>query len=142
MSRHRGPYERPGSWDSFGVGRGHTLKLRRCQILRFARGCYSAPRPLAGRDLPDQARDADRAVGGCWRLIKEANMLKSAIVAICTLISSAAVAAEAKVTVLYGQPKDTAEFDKYYSELLIGDSTTKVYSIGKVILSLKRDRKI
>jgi uncharacterized protein (TIGR02118 family) len=43
-------------------------------------------------------------------------MLKSAIVAICTLISSAALAAEAKVTVLYGQPKDTAEFDKYYSE--------------------------
>ena len=43
-------------------------------------------------------------------------MLKLAVVAMCAVLSSAALAAEAKVTVLYGQPKNTAEFDKYYAE--------------------------
>jgi hypothetical protein len=40
-------------------------------------------------------------------------MLKLAVVAICTVLSSAALAAEAKVTVLYGEPKNTEEFNKY-----------------------------
>jgi hypothetical protein len=40
-------------------------------------------------------------------------MLKSTIVAVCTILSSAALAAEAKVTLLYGHPKNTEEFDKY-----------------------------
>jgi uncharacterized protein (TIGR02118 family) len=43
-------------------------------------------------------------------------MLKSTIIAVCTILSSAALAAEAKVTLLYGHPKNTEEFDKYYSE--------------------------
>lgn len=55
-------------------------------------------------------------------------MFKSAIVAMCALISSAALAGEAKVTVLYGQPKDSAEFDKYYSE----KHMPMVYAINEV----------
>jgi uncharacterized protein (TIGR02118 family) len=43
-------------------------------------------------------------------------MLKLAVVAVCAILSSAALAAEAKVTVLYGEPKNAEEFDKYYSE--------------------------
>ena len=43
-------------------------------------------------------------------------LIKAMIVAICTILSSAALAAEAKITVLYGHPKDATEFDKYYSE--------------------------
>jgi uncharacterized protein (TIGR02118 family) len=43
-------------------------------------------------------------------------MMKSAIVAACVLASSGAFATEAKITLYYGQPKSTEEFDKYYYE--------------------------
>ena len=42
--------------------------------------------------------------------------LKSAAVAAGILVSSTAFAAEAKITVLYAQPKSVEEFDKYYFE--------------------------
>jgi uncharacterized protein (TIGR02118 family) len=42
--------------------------------------------------------------------------LKSAVIAAGILVSSAAFAAEVKITVLYGQPKSAEEFDKYYFE--------------------------
>src|SRR6202162_3500914 len=42
--------------------------------------------------------------------------LKSALIAAGVLISSTVLAAEAKVTVLYSQPKSAEEFDKYYFE--------------------------
>jgi uncharacterized protein (TIGR02118 family) len=49
---------------------------------------------------------------------REAEMmaLKSAVIAAGILVSSAAFAAEVKITVLYGQPKSAEEFDKYYFE--------------------------
>jgi uncharacterized protein (TIGR02118 family) len=43
-------------------------------------------------------------------------MLKSAIVAACVMASSGAFAAEAKITLYYGQPKSAEDFDKYYYE--------------------------
>ena len=42
--------------------------------------------------------------------------LKSAVIAAGVLISSTVLAAETKVTVLYAQPKNAEEFDKYYYE--------------------------
>jgi uncharacterized protein (TIGR02118 family) len=42
--------------------------------------------------------------------------LKSAAIAAGILVSSAAFAAEVKITVLYAQPKSVEEFDKYYFE--------------------------
>jgi uncharacterized protein (TIGR02118 family) len=39
-----------------------------------------------------------------------------AAIAVSLLVSSAALAAEAKVTVLYAQPKSVEEFDKHYFE--------------------------
>jgi uncharacterized protein (TIGR02118 family) len=43
-------------------------------------------------------------------------MLKSALVVACIMASSSALAAEAKITLYYGQPKSAEEFDKYYYE--------------------------
>ncbi len=40
--------------------------------------------------------------------------LRLLVLAGSLLVSSVVLAAEAKVTVLYGQPKSTEEFDKYY----------------------------
>jgi uncharacterized protein (TIGR02118 family) len=42
--------------------------------------------------------------------------LRSAAIAAAILASSTALAAEAKITVLYAQPKNVEEFDKYYFE--------------------------
>jgi hypothetical protein len=42
--------------------------------------------------------------------------LRSAAIAAGILASSTAFAAEAKITVLYAQPKSVEEFDKYYFE--------------------------
>jgi uncharacterized protein (TIGR02118 family) len=42
--------------------------------------------------------------------------LRSAAIAAGILVSSTAFAAEAKITVLYAQPKSVEEFDKYYFE--------------------------
>jgi uncharacterized protein (TIGR02118 family) len=42
--------------------------------------------------------------------------LRSAVIAAGIFVSSAAFAAEVKITVLYAQPKSVEEFDKYYFE--------------------------
>lgn len=42
--------------------------------------------------------------------------MKSALVVACVMASSSALAAEAKITLYYGQPKSAEEFDKYYYE--------------------------
>ena len=42
--------------------------------------------------------------------------LRSAAIAAGIFVSSAAFAAEVKITVLYAQPKSVEEFDKYYFE--------------------------
>lgn len=54
--------------------------------------------------------------------------LRLAILAGSLLVSSVALAAEAKVTVLYGQPKSTEEFDKYY----FGTHMPMVYAVKEV----------
>lgn len=43
-------------------------------------------------------------------------MFKAALVAVCAIITSSALGAEVKLTVLYGHPKSPADFDKYYAE--------------------------
>jgi uncharacterized protein (TIGR02118 family) len=42
--------------------------------------------------------------------------LRSATIAVAIFASSTAFAVEAKITVLYAQPKNVEEFDKYYFE--------------------------
>jgi uncharacterized protein (TIGR02118 family) len=55
-------------------------------------------------------------------------LLKSAVFAASLLIPSAALAAEAKVTVLYSQPKSPEEFDKYY----YGTHMPMVYAVKEI----------
>jgi uncharacterized protein (TIGR02118 family) len=43
-------------------------------------------------------------------------IVRAAVLAVCTLVASNALASEAKVTVLYGHPTNKEEFDKYYAE--------------------------
>src|SRR6266481_3582620 len=55
-------------------------------------------------------------------------LLKPAVIAASLLISSVAFAAEAKVTVLYSQPKSAEEFDKYY----YGKHMPMVYAVKEI----------
>ena len=43
-------------------------------------------------------------------------MIRAIVVAACLAASSLAMAAETKITLLYGQPKNAPDFDKYYFE--------------------------
>ncbi len=54
--------------------------------------------------------------------------LKSAAIAVGILVSSAAFAAEVKITVLYAQPKSVEEFDKYY----YGKHMPMVYAVKEI----------
>jgi uncharacterized protein (TIGR02118 family) len=55
-------------------------------------------------------------------------LLKPAVIAASLLIPSVAFAAEAKVTVLYSQPKSAEEFDKYY----YGTHMPMVYAVKEI----------
>lgn len=55
-------------------------------------------------------------------------MLKAAVAVVSLLLSCAALAAEVKVTVLYSQPKNSEEFDKYY----FGKHMPMVYAVKEI----------
>src|SRR5262245_17924085 len=54
--------------------------------------------------------------------------LRAGIVAISLIVSSAALSEEFKITVLYSQPKNAAEFDKYY----FGKHMPMVYALNQL----------
>ena len=54
--------------------------------------------------------------------------LRTAVIAISLIVSSAALSEEFKITVLYSQPKNAEEFDKYY----FGKHMPMVYALKQL----------